>query len=380
MSVQIVNVGDGACTIVRGRGQSMVIDCGALHDDGKRSARRLADAVGASPTQLDTIVVSHFDADHWNGLEKLPDLITGSSLAVRLIYPRHPAAAAGLRQMLAAVLVTKSASPHGNAIKLQDAWKRSFPNTTKHALVRGDRFHAAGRTWSVHWPPLDVDKKWSKKFATVSAKVEKLAADNPDLRDALERAFSESEPEWDSLDNNGEDQSHEAWSDGNNYDFDELPDDERSDGEGQADDAPAPDEESETTDDLTAVYKDLQALNNSLSLVISDCADELVAFGDIEKWGLRRLLLSGGMPEFAIVVLAPHHGTQVPGESVRKLFPKSAVTVAQRGSQHERKASDKGYDRIWGSRTEQLHSTHSHGDYVIDYHWLRGTGDCCRFH
>jgi len=368
MSVQVVNVGDGACTIVRGRGQSMVIDCGALHDDGNRSARRLADAVGASPTHLDTIVVSHFDADHWNGLEKLPELITGSSLAVRLIYPRHPAAAAGLRQMLAAVLVTKSASPHGNAIKLQDAWKRSFPNTTKHALVRGDRFHAAGRTWSVHWPPADVDKGWSKKFATVSAEVEKLAADNPYLRDALERAFSESEPEWDALDTNGDDQSHEAWFGGNNYDLDELPDDERSD-EGQADDAPAPDEEGETRDELTAVYKDLQALNNSLSLVISDCADELVAFGDIEKWGLRRLLLSGGMPDYAIVVLAPHHGTQVPGTSVRELFPISVVTVAQRGSQHERKASDNGYDRIWSSRTAQLHSTHSHGGLR---HQLRG--------
>ena len=354
----------------------MVIDCGALHDDGERSARRLADAVGVSPTRLDTIVVSHFDADHWKGLEKLPALMTGSSLAVRLIYPRHPAAAAGLRQMLAALLVAMGASPHGNAIKLQDAWKHSFPNTTKHALVRGDWFHAAGRTWLVHWPPREVDKKWSKDFATVSAKVEQLAANSPDLREALERAFSESEPEWDDLDNVGDDQGHEEWSDGNNYDFDELPDDDRSDDGGQADDAPAPDEESETTADLTAVYKDLQSLNNSLSLVISDCADELVAFGDIEKWGLRRLLLSGGMPRRAMVVLAPHHGTQVPGTSVRKFFPKSAVTIAQCGSQHERKASDKGYDHIWRKMTNQLHSTHSHGDYVSDYHWLRGIGYC----
>lgn len=213
MSVQVVNVGDGACTVVRGHGQTMVIDCGALHDKGDRSASRLISAIGIDPEHLSTIVVSHFDADHWNGLERVPDLVTPSSLPVRLIYPRHPAAAAGLRQMLVAVLAAMNVSPHGNAIKLEDAWRRSFPNLTKHALVRGDRFEAAGRRWSVHWPPQHVDDTWSKKFATVRADVERLSVDNATLRDALERAFGAPEPDWDPLDLDADDLDSESDSD-----------------------------------------------------------------------------------------------------------------------------------------------------------------------
>ncbi len=368
MSVQVLDVGDGACTVVRGNGQTMVIDCGALHDKGDRSASRLVSAIGMDPAHLSTIVVSHFDADHWNGLEKAPDVMTGSSLPIRLIYPRHPAAAAGLRQMLVAVLAAMNVSPHGNAIKLEDAWRRSFPNLTKHALVRGDRFEAAGRRWSVHWPPRRVDDEWSKAFATVRKRVQRLADENTDLRAALERAFDAPEPDWDPLELDGRDGEEDIRF------SDDLLSDVKFDDVSILEDAATPHKEDGDEGPLGQVYRELQALNNSLSLVIGDDAGELLAFGDIEKWGLRRLLLMGGLPGAVDIVLAPHHGTQVPGVSVRRRFPRSARTIAQRGHKHEQKAKEKGYDAIWRERTGQLHSTQSRGDFIAEFNWFPELG------
>lgn len=153
----------------------------------------------------------------------------------------------------------------------------------------------------------------------------------------------------------------------------------RSDEESVAADAPSPDPNGSGGGGLAQVYRELQALNNSLSLVISDDASELLAFGDIEKWGLRQLLLMGGLPRNVDIVLAPHHGTQVPGVRVRDRFPRSARTVAQRGKAHEQKAISKGYDPIWRERTEQLHSTHSQGDFIADFHWLSELGTSAPF-
>lgn len=366
MSIQVVNIGDGACTVLRTFRETMLIDCGA-HDDktGTRSADRLASVLGSAPQGLNAIVVSHFDADHWRGLAELPQRIAPVG-PIRLIYPRLPDSARPVAPMIAALLsVMDGAAPHVNALKLRDEWKRVASQVRSYAYRRGNRFHAVGKTWTVHWPPTEVSGTWSTLFERVRREVAEAAEKWPDLRRALRDAFAaveetplEVDDDFDDFEGRLTDIPEEAdgesdaWA-GSRVTKDTIPEANEAEPTFSA----APDE---LRDKMPGLYRDLQRLNNSLSLVISDDEHELLAMGDVEGWGLRRLLLTNDFSNRGFhTILAPHHGTVAPKPAEAPLFPFSGTTVAQTGAERE-----KGREAWLHRATFRVHSTYLDGDYV----------------
>jgi len=94
-SLSVLDVGDGACSVLRGQGtlyRTAVVDCGGI--GARRAARLLHHELGPrGHVHLDGLVVTHFDADHWRGLAGLPGLLTSARdvpSALPLFYPAVP--------------------------------------------------------------------------------------------------------------------------------------------------------------------------------------------------------------------------------------------------------------------------------------------------
>ena len=68
LRIDTLAVGDGTCHILRANGQAMLWDCGSLarSDVGARTLPRAARALGI--TRIPVAVLTHPNADHWNGL------------------------------------------------------------------------------------------------------------------------------------------------------------------------------------------------------------------------------------------------------------------------------------------------------------------------
>src|SRR6266511_489375 len=104
LTITVVDVGDGACTILRPgsllefpscdpNSDLTVIDCGTYLASPDHACNRLMAVLGGFFARVTTIVVTHFDADHYLGLMRLAELMEtrGQSFdAVQLIAPRPP--------------------------------------------------------------------------------------------------------------------------------------------------------------------------------------------------------------------------------------------------------------------------------------------------
>ncbi|MBQ7566753.1 MAG: DNA internalization-related competence protein ComEC/Rec2 [Oscillospiraceae bacterium] len=66
--VTALDVGQGSCVIARRNGDTVVIDCGGDGDAGETAARFL---LARGEKELDALVLTHFDADHVNGVAQL---------------------------------------------------------------------------------------------------------------------------------------------------------------------------------------------------------------------------------------------------------------------------------------------------------------------
>lgn len=97
--VTVVDVGDGACTVLRCAcvGESCycptsVVDCGTWRGRPAQATDRLINVLGTDGmTRLNTLIVTHFDADHWEGLRLLPDnLRLPKRPILHLFNPRLP--------------------------------------------------------------------------------------------------------------------------------------------------------------------------------------------------------------------------------------------------------------------------------------------------
>ena len=98
----MLDVGQGQCLVSRsGRGVS-VIDCGGQEDASGETAARFLLARGV--TQIDRLILTHFDADHCNGVRQLlrrvrvktlyvPDLSPESSLRTKILFAAAQAGA-----------------------------------------------------------------------------------------------------------------------------------------------------------------------------------------------------------------------------------------------------------------------------------------------
>lgn len=65
----VLDVGQGQCLILRSKGQVCMMDCGGKADASGEAAARYLIAHGAR--NVDTLIVSHYDKDHTNGISQL---------------------------------------------------------------------------------------------------------------------------------------------------------------------------------------------------------------------------------------------------------------------------------------------------------------------
>lgn len=399
MQVEVINVGDGACAAASCyccSDELTLVDCGT-HPRSKVSAgpgATAAQQLGGRLADLTTMVVTHFDIDHWGGLLELvqpyvrqqPD----SRRQIRLFYPGMPvgwATSSGdtgddllMAMMAVAQLIsTKNADPV-SAIALRNAWRGNA--VIKHSpLYRGQRFMANGCEWTVHWPPRRVSAKKGRVFEGWLERVRQVAdemAEDPDhpdprLRDQLNEAYevltdlqSEEDAltEADLLEPIAAQLGKADWSAGDEDEVDEDPDaDEFIGREDTQANYVALDHVPELhRAKVREIADGLVGIDNYLSLVVS-VSDEFLCFGDIEGSALGDLLRTSKAqaPEFADqydLILAPHHGSH--DTHARKL-PDALVCVSQNGSWLE------GYNEKHVKRHKCLsRSTWHNGSMVFD--------------
>lgn len=335
MDLHVLDVGDGACSVLIDA-SVMVVDCGSGRGGrAEHSAGVLGAALDEGSALIDTVVITHFDADHWKGLWALPEKWSQRPAEVTIYYPYLLPSDPGLVQ--ASFLVTEAATaqtPVTAALDIINTWTAAGVRVHPRALARGDRFRGAGKEWTVHWPPRNVRPFTPKTQAVIEAlaeEIRRVASENDVFADAIRRVQS-------------------AWfeqGDGN--------DGEERLGPDVADNRDMSDTMTESAaptagDVITSLQKQLgtrgwtdlrgriRKYNNALSLVHT--TDSMANFGDCEGAGLTALLSMQGLanPTFSIaypVILAPHHGTQIPSLKVRRLFPFASVAlVCQNGRTH----------------------------------------------
>jgi hypothetical protein len=314
MELIVVSVGDGACSTVQSapNGAVMIVDCGTTGNGGIPAAETLRTVLGRDARNIRTVVVTHFDSDHWSGLRDLArrwdvDVPTGP---VEFRYPRFLPDAAGLVQK--AHLVTQAiriGGPVSAALDLTGAWERSGVKVVRRPSSRGMGFFGGGQAWAVHWPPADVAALHGRTRSAIDRladRVAKIASDVPEFDEALgivERVWSG--------DGVGDPQS-------------EL----------TAEELEAALQDALPAKELSAVARRLAYFTNVLSIVHSNT--KVANFGDCEGAGLAALLrLEDQNPKRRTsypVVLAPHHGTSIPRPQVQALFPKACCAlVSQNG-------------------------------------------------
>lgn len=190
MWVDVVNVGDGACTVLRNGQESMVMDCGSWRErDGKLPGKLLRAALGAVASLPETIIVTHFDQDHWKGLEAfVSDSQQEPRKRIDLIYPRFPDLAKPVKAAHLAYQFLTLATPERSAFDLFTALE-SKASPVRNAGFAGQKFSAVGTVWEILWPPRELPISVSKVFADAATDTEWLASQYPPLRKALDWAY-----------------------------------------------------------------------------------------------------------------------------------------------------------------------------------------------
>lgn len=372
--LEVINVGDGACSAVScdyHPDEVTLIDCGTHNRSDVLTGPEVAASqhLGGRLANLTTMVVTHFDADHWGGLRDLAEpyrrrqSVTTRKLA--LYYPGMPvgwATSAGRRDgelMAGLMALTRFVSPTKDdpvdLIALKNAW-RGTADVRHRPLYRGDTFAAHGHDWVVHWPPRRVNADRGRLYEAWLTEIEELAnamADDeehpdPTLRDQLHEAYAQWSgfcAEDDERRGLGHEQSDEVdgISDRHLPTVDPIDNGDQlgvSDGERVTyqPNAPGPSHElahigAKYRGKVRELTKAMKGIDNYLSLVVS-VSDDFITFGDIEGSALGELLhLSAtSRPRLEAsyrIMLAPHHGSH-DGHAHR--LPKTDVCVSQNGS------------------------------------------------
>lgn len=338
--VTVVDVGDGACTVLRccclGRPcgcELAVVDCGVYKGKAQGAKDKLTAVLGAEGLlRLGTVIVTHFDQDHWNGLDKLARQVRKGDIpdAVRMVYPRMPDRSLDVAALQLALDAT-IAGTGVRSLDLMTTWGR-VTKVIPIPVFQGCNFEAVGRAWNVLWPPQRLTSQLRRLLQKAVDETEQLAEelaehDHPALRENLriarEVGFSVQVSEPDA----GVDYAEPP------VEINEAPeshDVEPSNGyvnvHGDVSDVGAI--PVEYREQLRKAKRSLAAANNELSLVLHDEDGHLTVFGDIQGPSLECVLQQSGC--HSLVVLAPHHGTVC----VPPSFPEAEACVAQAGKHH----------------------------------------------
>lgn len=334
MEVKVVDVGDGACSVYTGENSLMVTDCGE-GSSGKAvsSAGKLDRIVGRDSDRIQTIVVTHFDADHWKGLKAYPGVLQKKNqwrvlpTHVDFRIPRFPRAASKLplAQLVLEAAFAKNTGTLGAALDLFGAWRSAGVQVTVHPTARADTFVGAGADWTCHWPPRDITllpARTQTAIRKLNDDLDELASQVPEFEEALQIANGIG---WVNDDAQSEANGFTSTLTGRQLLF--------------AINTVQP------TVNVGGIIRKLSTYNNAFSLV-HDSVDEmgnglLVNFGDCEKVGLNSLLglqyptqLLRLATQYEYLI-APHHGTQEPRHAWKTHFPRvGRSVVAQNGRNH----------------------------------------------
>jgi hypothetical protein len=343
----VVDVGDGACTVLRcpcmGPCDVAIVDCGVYRGSAQDATNRLRSVLGPDELgRLQTLVVTHFDADHWEGLRLLAEQVPPGILPGRvdIVYPRTPERGLDPGVLELALLATHTGTGV-RALDLVNVWAK-VTNVRRRPVCEGDQFVAGGREWQALWPPRHLTTELRVRLRRAVDGMDELAEDlakagHPSLKNNLEAArevgFSgrnegDHPPDWDRV----EQSDREPWHDAPEPDEplvggDAGPEDDAAGVHGHFPDLGLIPEEFHGR--FRAAGKLVAAANNDLSLVFHD--DEgrrLIVFGDIQGNALKSVVAKAG-PSYSIV-LPPHHGTV----RVPRKFPEASACLAQAGTHH----------------------------------------------
>jgi hypothetical protein len=315
-----VNVGDGACTVIRSRRDGedslTVVDCGSDSISADDACDRLLDTIDGRPELIETIVVTHFDADHYLGFVRLAERMRARGQrfhSLRLISPRPPDVEPSYTVAYLAMATTmtglRSLDLAGELAKATAGRFRYMPL----ARGAGGAFLASGRGYEVAWPLPLLPPGVASQVRNAVSGFEELAqslADNGNtvLLDNFEAAQSGG---WlRSEDTTGE-SAVDVGSpdDGLNFqdfrDVDEPEEDEEDHLKLSRLDLPE-----HLRGAFTRVWNAMRRANNNMSLVFEDTEPgRLIVFGDASRPVLSWLAKTDLSPGHYALMLAPHHGT-----------------------------------------------------------------------
>ncbi|MFJ3473395.1 MBL fold metallo-hydrolase [Microbacterium maritypicum] len=330
MDLRVLNVGDGACAVLSSDTEysALVVDCGATsRGRGEESAKVAAEAVGARGHAIDSVLITHFDADHWAGIAELPRALSFPPPRIKLYYPhllpREP------RKVQAAHLLFQSALVGGPVALISDIihkWESAGVHVDPHPVWRGSTFAAAGADWTVHWPPRDLGDFENITVTNLRELVKKIDS-VADRDDNFRRALDEVQHDWyrqsQIQDPEEEERFHERDSD-----IAEMP----------AATVLESVKQEVGSEEFVALADELRKYTNMLSVVHT--SKTFANFGDCEKTGLNALLRAHRDGPLRLepvydIILAPHHGTQIPGVRTSRYFPTAMrAIVNQNGESH----------------------------------------------
>jgi glyoxylase-like metal-dependent hydrolase (beta-lactamase superfamily II) len=156
--------------------RTVIIDCGSNPRRARSAAYLLARHLSSRDWRsLSELVVTHFDADHWEGLLRVVDHAPVGSGGV----PPHlkvffPAVAFGADRRLPAALMAfiTATGPYGvQALDLRAAWRR-LTSVQLVPLVQGDSFSLAGRLHEVAWPPRRLEERITQRLNKLVQRIE----------------------------------------------------------------------------------------------------------------------------------------------------------------------------------------------------------------
>gem|GEM_PF-5235804 len=357
--VHVLQMSDGASTVLRPwperePGSSAVIDCGAYRASQQTAAERLWEALGRTFSNVGEFVITHFDLDHWGGLERLHTVpgVTADLPSATLYVPAMPRA---VPQLLYA-LTSSSPGPGLLAIRVKSALEALLSagsRVTVDALTEGRQVSLAGDSFDVLWPPRQIDRQLSRQIHGAITAIDQLAKDlaeegHPELRDQIEEVLRTGIEESDLI----EPQLAAI-------DEDETRDDEWLDDSADTIDPPDALKIPEAFHErYAAAVSRIRAANNNLSLVLASKSGSLVCFGDIGGPALRSVLASNTFSKYR-VALMPHHGTRM----LPIGMPVAHWCVSQDGPQHHGRNLKNHYHPDNPPGSGRCWSTHVHGEF-----------------
>ena len=316
--ISVLDVGDGACTVLRARfGQGIaVVDCGSNDLGADEACERLLGALGHRPEAITSIIITHFDTDHYAGFLRLAERMEmrGQRFPrLTLIAPRPPDTEPEYVARYLAMAMLKTGIRN---LDLVEALRRvTVDGRFCYVPVSRDRwsmFSAVDFEFSVHWPPVALPAGVARQVRTALCQYESLAARLKERGDStLDDNFEIARqglwpaPPYDAARSSESPEEPDCRDD--SFELESF--------DGDDEDSFAPDvRRLNLPPDLEETFRGawdaFRRANNNMSIIFDDAEKhELVVFGDAGRAVLSSVMNRNELAVRYRAMLAPHHGT-----------------------------------------------------------------------